>query len=157
MYKYVEVIQSVLVNVPCALEKKCVLCYQTVDSVVQIFYILSLIYFLTGYNSFAMLYLFLLYNNMNQSYVYIYPFPCSPGPIPTSRSAQTTQLNSPALYSYFPQAICFTRGKCVYVFMPLSQFIPLLCPQIHSLPLHLYSCLANRFIGTVFLEFLYSY
>ena len=191
MYKYVEVIQSVLVNVPCALGKKHVTsairllivlfsgegngnplqcsclenprdggaCWAAVygvaqsrtrlkrlssssSSVVQNFYILYLIYFLTGYNSFGMLYQFLLYNNMSQSHVYIYPFLCKPHPIPTSRSAQSTQLNSAVLYSSFPLAICFTHGKCVYMSMLLSQFIPPFPPHCCVHESILYLCIS---------------
>ena len=52
-----------------------------------------------------------------------------------------------------PLAGCFTHGG-VHVPMLLSQFVhplPLpLRPQVHSLHLHLCSCPANRFIGTIF-------
>ena len=54
----------------------------------------------------------------------------------------------------FPLAIDFTFGR-VYMSMPLSYFIPAypspsLCPQVHSLHLHLYSCPAPRFFRTIF-------
>ena len=53
-------------------------------------------YILIGGNCFPMLCWFLLYNNVNQRYVYIYPLPAEPPPPPsqTSRSSQSTQLDS---------------------------------------------------------------
>ena len=53
-----------------------------------------------------------------------------------------------------------SSSSSVYMSMLFSQFIPaspsLLCPQAHSLCLHLYSCLTNRFICTHFFRF-YTY
>ena len=58
------------------------------------------------------------------------------------------------LCSFFPPAFCFTYGN-VYVSMVLSQFdhplLTPLCLEVRSLCLHLYSCLAGRFISTIFL------
>ena len=54
----------------------------------------------------------------------------------------------------FPLATYFTFGS-VCKSMPLSHFVPAYpspspCPQVHSLPLHLYSCPAPRFFRTIF-------
>ena len=38
-----------------------------------------------------------------------------------------------------------------------SPALPLLCPQVHFLCLHLYSCPANWFISTVFLDSIYMH
>ena len=43
-------------------------------------------------------------------------------------------------------------------YCPLNSshsLLPQLCPQFHSLNLHLYSCAANRFISTIFLDSMY--
>ena len=58
-----------------------------------------------------------------------------------------------------PTTIRFTYGN-VYASMLLSQFIPpsssLLCLQVCSLGLCLYSCSANRFISTIVLDSIYT-
>ena len=58
------------------------------------------------------------------------------------------------LCSFFPPAFCFTYGN-VYLSVLFSQFDhPLLTPlflEVRFLCLHLYSCLAGRFISTIFL------
>ena len=61
----------------------------------------------------------------------------------------------PVLCSCFPLAIYFTFGS-VYMSVQLSHFVPAypspsLCPQVHSLCLHLYSCPAPKFFRTFFL------
>ena len=60
----------------------------------------------------------------------------------------------PVLCDCFPLAIYFTFGS-VYMSMPLSHFVPAypsssLCPQVHSLHLRLYFCLAPGFFRTSF-------
>ena len=104
---------------------------------------------------------FLLYNKMNQLYIYIYPhissLLCLPPtlPIPPLQVVTEHQADLPALCSCFPLAIYFTFGS-VYMSMPLSHFVPAYpspspYPQLHSLEgLHLYSCLAPRFLMTIF-------
>ena len=66
----------------------------------------------------------------------------------------------PVLWSSFPHAIYFTHSS-VHMSVILSQFVPpcpsppapTLCrPQVLSLHLCLYSCPANRFISTIFLD-----
>ena len=64
-------------------------------------------------------------------------------------------------YSKYPLAIYFTYCS-VYVSMLLSPFIaPFLpshtCPQACSLYLCFHCCSANRFISTIFLDFIYMY
>ena len=55
-------------------------------------------------------------------------------------------------HSSFPLAIYLTHGS-VHMSMRFSQFVPPSpWPQVCSLCLHLYSCPANRFIGTIFLD-----
>ena len=120
-------------------------------------------FFLTSlleYNCFTMLCQFVLYNKVNQLYVYIYPH------IPSLLNLPPTLLIPPlqvvtqhrvdllVLCDCFPLAIYFTFGS-IYKSMPLSHFVPASpspspCPQVHSLPLCLYSCPAPRFIGTIF-------
>ena len=78
---------------------------------------------------------------------------------PSRWSQSTTDLL--VLCSCFPLAIYFTFGS-VYMSMPLSHFVPAypypsLCPQVHSLCLHLYYCLAPRFFRTFFFFFLRLY
>ena len=63
----------------------------------------------------------------------------------------------PVLFSCFPLAIYFTFGS-VYMSTPLSHFgppktSPSLCPQVHSLHLHLFIFLIFEFY---FIYFLYS-
>ena len=55
--------------------------------------------------------------------------------------------------SHWPSAL----HTVVYVFQRYSlssphPLLPPLCPQAHSLSLHLYSCPAKRFISTIFLD-----
>ena len=65
----------------------------------------------------------------------------------------------PVLYSSLPPAVCLHAVMCVSTL--LSQFIPpspfSLCSQACSLCLHLYSCPANRFISTIFLDSIYMH
>ena len=78
-----------------------------------------------------------------------------PPPIPLLQVATEHQLECPVSYSKFLWAFCFTYNN-VYVFMLLSQFIPLfsslLCPQVCSLYLCLYCSPTDRFINMLFLD-----
>ena len=105
----------------------------------------------------------MLYNKVNQPYIYIYPHIPSlvrlppTLPIPPLWVFTNYQADLPVLCSCFPLAIYFTCGS-VYMCMLLSHFVPVytspsLCPQVHSLHLHLYSCPAPRFFRTIFLFF----
>ena len=105
---------------------------------------------------------FLLYNKVNQLYIYIYPhissllhLPPSHHPYPTHQVVTEHQADLPVLCGCFPLASYFTFGS-VYMSMPLSHMVPAYpcpssCPQVHSLPLCLYSCPASRFIRNSFL------
>ena len=110
---------------------------------------------------------FLLYNKVNQLFVYIYPHISSllhlPPilPIPPLQEVTKHRAHLPVLCGCFPLAIYFTFGS-VYMSMPFSHFVPAypspsLCPQVHSLRLHLYSCPAPRFFRTnsFFLDSIY--
>ena len=46
--------------------------------------------------------------------------------------------------------------QCYSLSLP-HPLLPQLCPQVHSLQLHLYSCPANRFISTIFLDSIYMH
>ena len=75
-------------------------------------------------------------------------------PIPPLYVVTKHRGDLPVLCDCFPLAIYFTFGS-VYKSMPLSHFIPAYtsstpCPQVHSLCLRLYSCLAPRFFRTFF-------
>ena len=78
-----------------------------------------------------------------------------PHPIPQVITELRTGL--PVLHSSSP-AIHLTPDS-VYMLMLLSPFIPLspppLCPQVHSLHLRLPSFPADRFLNTIFLDFIY--
>ena len=103
---------------------------------------------------------FLLYNKVNQLYICIYPlissllrFPPTL-PIPPLQVVTEHRADLPVLCGCFPLAIYFTFGS-VYMSVPLSHFVPAhpspsLCPQVHSLRLHLYSCPVPRFFRTFF-------
>ena len=116
------------------------------------------LFFLTSllvYNCFTMVCQFLLYNKVNQLYINIYPHIPSllhlppTLPIPPLQVVSKHGADLPVLCGCFPLAIYFTSGS-VYMSMALSHFVPAYrspfpCPQVHSLPLCLYSCPAPRF------------
>ena len=92
--------------------------------------------------------------------LYIYPhisslLPLPPTlPFPPLQVVTKHQAELPVLCGCFPLAIYFTFGS-IYKSMPLSHFVPAypfpsLCPLVHSLCLHLYSCPAARFFRTTF-------
>ena len=103
---------------------------------------------------------FLLYNNMNQLYVYIYPLPLEPPSHPPtshpSRISQSTKLSSLCCIAASHQLS--TLHMVVYIcqcYSLNSSHSPF--PAVSTSPsllLHLYSCPANRFICTIFLDFI---
>ena len=108
-----------------------------------------------------MLSCFLLYNNVNESYVYIYPsflsFPTTP-PTPPLQVITEHRAELPVSHSSFPLASYFHMA--VYICQSYSHnlshlLLPLLCPQISSLHLHLYSCPGTKFTCTIFLDSTY--
>ena len=60
-----------------------------------------------------------------------------------------------------PTSCLFHTWQCIYVSpaLPVHPTLPLptLCPHVRSLCLCLYSCLGNRFICVIFLDFIYIY
>ena len=93
--------------------------------------------------------------------IYVSPLPLKPPspshPVPPLQVITECQAGLPMLYSSFHQLS--TLHMTVSMSVLLSQFIPpsfsLLCPQIPSLHLCLYSCPANRFISTTSLGSIY--
>ena len=123
--------------------------------------VLFLLFLKSEYNCFTLLCCFLLPNEVSQVYVDIYPLPLEPPSHPYSPPHQVItehRAELPAPHRCFLPAICFTHGG-EYKLMLLSQFVPRspypTCPCFHSQCLHLYSCLANSFICTIFLDSTY--
>ena len=114
-------------------------------------------------NRFTVLCWVLLNNKLNQLYTFIYLPPPSCASLPHSPpprgSSQSARLDSCAVQQPPASCLVYTRW-CVYVSAALSLPHPVLhlpCPQAHSLRLCLYSCPANRFISTVFLDSMYMH
>ena len=98
-----------------------------------------------GYSCFAMLYWFLLYNEVNQPQG-IYPLPLGshPPPIPPPQVITEHRAELPGFYSGFPLAIYFTRdGVYIYTSIPVSQFTP---PSLIPVSLHQLSTSASLFL-----------
>ena len=81
-------------------------------------------------------------------------------PIPPLWVVTKHRAHLPVLCACFPLSIYFTFGS-VYTAMPLFHSVPAypsptLCPQVHSLRLHLYSCPALKFFRTFIFIFLDS-
>ena len=110
---------------------------------------------LLEYNHFIRLCCFLLYNTVNQQYVSFIPFLLRLPPH-QSGSSQSTRLSAlcyaAASYQLSILYMVIYICQCYCLSFPHS-LLPLLCPQVHSLHLCLYSCSANRFISTIFLPF----
>ena len=112
---------------------------------------------LQEYNCFTILCQFFLYTKVNETYAYICPHIPSllslPPilPIPPLQVIAKHQADLPVLCCCFPLTI---SHSVVYICRRYSHFTPdspsYLCPQVHSLCLHLYSCPATRFISTFF-------
>ena len=86
--------------------------------------------------------------------------PSHPAPIPPLQVITEHRAELPTLYSSFSLAI-LPMAVCTYQCYSLNLSHSLLpqspCPQVCSLHLSLYSCPANKFIGTVFLDFIYMH
>jgi len=115
--------------------------------------------FLSGDNCSSVLCCFLPYNNVNQPWIYIYPSLLNlPQPPASHLSRSSHWADLPVLYNSFPLTILpmvMYMFQCYSLICPTLSLLPLLCPQIYSLCLCLYSCLANRFISTIFLDSIY--
>ena len=97
----------------------------------------------------------------DQLYVYIYPsllglLQASSHPTPLGH--HRAPIGAPCAVTAGSHWLSLLH-MLVYLFQACSQFIPLspssLCPCVHSLHLHLYSCPANMFICTIFLDSTY--
>ena len=114
---------------------------------------------LLGFNRFTVLSWFLSYNSVNQLYVYIYYLPLqSPSPPPsTPRSSQGTELSSPCYMAASLESsglhVAVYECQCNTPNLSPSPHTPM--SHVHSLQLHLYSCPANKFISTIFLDATY--
>ena len=103
-----------------------------------------------------MLYWFLLYNEVNQLYVQYIPSLMDYLPVPLhlaslGHNMHCTEL--PVLQQESTSYLFYTwwcMSGLIFQFIPPS--FPASCPNIHSLGLHCYFCLENKFICTVFLE-----
>ena len=77
-----------------------------------------------------------------------------PSPFPPLQVIAEHQAGLPVLCSSFPLAMCFTHDS-MYMSVLLPQFVlllALLCPQVHSLHLHLHFFPVNWYISTIFLD-----
>ena len=105
---------------------------------------------------------FLLYNHANQLYIYIYiPTHLSLPPyLPPAHPLGHRKAPSlaPCAVQRLPLTIYSTHGGVYKVSATLSVhsplLLPLLNPQVCSSHLHLCSYPANRFIHTIFLDFI---
>ena len=77
----------------------------------------------------------------------------SPPPPHPSRSSQSTDW-APCSIQQLPTSYLFWTWSCIYVNTTISPhhhpLLTPLCPPVHSLCLCLYSCMADRFISTIF-------
>jgi len=74
-----------------------------------------------------------------------------------SRSTKLSSLCCTAAFHY-PPILHMIVYICQCYSLNLSHpLFPSLCPQVHSIHLHLYSCPANRFISTIFLDSIYMH
>ena len=97
-----------------------------------------------------MLCYFLLYILVSQLCTYILSlWSLPPPPSHPSRSSQSTELSSLwyTAASHYLYMAAYVATLCLSL-----SLLPLLCPKVHSLWLHLYSFLADRFISTTFLD-----
>ena len=95
---------------------------------------------------FTILCWFLLYNNVNQSWLYIYiPSHLSLPPNSLSHPSRSSQITRLGFLCYIASSHCLSIlhiivNICQCYFLNLSHpYLPLLCPQVHSLHLCLHS------------------
>ena len=101
-----------------------------------------------------------IYINIYISLLGLPPLPSKLLSWPLFPSAITEcQAGLPMSYSSFPLAISHTivYARQCYFLNSSHPFLPLLCPQVHSLCLCLYALLENRFISTIFLDSRYMH
>ena len=80
-----------------------------------------------------------------------------PHPTPSIEVFTEHRAEFPGLSSSFPLTISHLVVCICQCYSPSLLHPPLrtLCPQAHSLCLHLYSCLGDRFISSTFLDFMH--
>ena len=88
------------------------------------------------------------------SIIYIYPLPLEPSHQPSASHLSETELNSLCYTAASTSVLFHTRQYYVSATLSIHPTFPFppLCPQVHSLCLHLSSCPAKRFISTIFLD-----
>ena len=98
-----------------------------------------------------------LYNEVKQPHVYICPFPLAP--LPSSHPALEVITEQPGAIQRLSTSCLFHTRSCIYVSAALSIHPTLSSPCVHESirHLHLYSCPAHRFMGTIFLDTIYMY
>ena len=120
-------------------------------------YFYGLFSFILKYDCFTVLCPFLLHSKVNRLYVYIYPSLLSLPPAPRGR--QGARSWAPCAVQLLPtRCLCYTR-ECIHVHAALPVRLTLSFPRclhVSSLCLRLYSCPANRFICTGFLDSIYK-
>ena len=101
--------------------------------------------------------------HINQPQVYICPLPpeypshlpLHPTPLGCHRAPSLSSLHHAANFHWLPHLHMVIYMSQCYSFSLWVSLLPLLCPQICSLCLHLHCCPANRFISTAFLDSIY--
>ena len=120
------------------------------------------VFFILEYNCFIILCNFLLYNEVSQLCVHTYPLPLEPpshpSPAHPSRLSQSTELSflCYAAASHYQSVSCGVVNICQCHSPSLSH-----PPLLHLVSARLflclcfYSCSPNRFVWTIFLDFIY--
>ena len=96
---------------------------------------------------------------ISHKYTYVSPLlnlPPRTYPIPSFCIVTEYQIELPVLYSNFALPMVIYMFQC-YSLNSFYPLLPLLCPEVCSLCLCLYSCPANTFISTIFLDSLSLY
>ena len=134
---------------------------------IQTLYVHDLIYLLifnwSGYSCFTMLCLCCTTKWISYVYTYI-PSVWNLSHIPPSHPSRPSYSIKRSFLCWFLLSLYLTHGS-TYMSIPSSQFTPLSfptptpapCPHVCSWCLSLYSCPANRFICTIFLDSTYKH